>query len=157
MAITETRAITSGAPRAAVERIATGRLWRTGVLAAALAAAAGVVIRTIGVAVGTVPASYQMLQPAPVIVISVLAALVATGLLAALAQWVRRPLRTFHIIALMGLLLSFGGPLQAGTGMMQGGAVDGATVATMLVMHVVAAAIIVGLLTMRGRAPGRGA
>ncbi len=152
MAITETRAIMSAPPRAAVERITTGRLWHTGVLAAALATAAGVVIRAIGVAVGAVPASYQMLQPAPVIAISVAAALVATGLLAALARWARRPLRTFRIIALVGLLLSFGGPLQAGAGMMQGGAIGGTTVATMLVMHVVAAAIIVGLLTTRGRA-----
>jgi len=92
------------------------------------------------IAAGAVPASYQMLQPAPVIAISVAAALVATGVLAALARWTRRPLRTFRIIAVVALVLSFGGPLRAGAGMMQGGAVGGATVATMLVMHVVAVA-----------------
>src|SRR5207249_975194 len=57
MTTTETRANTSSLPRAEAERSASGRLWRTGVLAAALAAAAGVVIRTIGVALGAVPAS----------------------------------------------------------------------------------------------------
>ncbi len=143
--------------RRQTERIAPGRLWRAGVLAAVLAAVAGVVIRTIGVTVGAVPARYQMLQPALIVAASVVAALVATGLLAALARWTRRPLRNFRIVALVGLLLSFGGPLQAGAGMMQGGAVGGATVATMLVMHVVAAAIIAGLLTTLVRTTERGA
>jgi len=86
----------------------------------------------------------------------VVAALVATGLLAALARWARRPLRTFRIIAVVALILSFGGPLQVGAGMMQGGAVGGAAVAAMLVMHVVAAAIIVGLLTTLAHTTERG-
>jgi Family of unknown function (DUF6069) len=135
--------------------ITIGHLWRAGALAAPLAAVSGLAIRAIGVAVGAVPAHYQPLQPLPIVIVSVMAALVASGLLAALARWARRPILTFRLIALGGLLLSFGGPLQAGAGTMQGGAASGATVATMLLMHVVAAVVIVGLLTILGHTTQR--
>jgi hypothetical protein len=145
-----TTSLTTGGGRPA--GIAAGRLRRAGILAAPLAAVSSLAIRTIGVAVGAVPASYQPLQPFPIIIVSLVAALVAAGLFVALARWARRPLRTFRLIALICLLLSFAGPLQAGAGKMQGGAASGATVITMLLMHVVAAAVIVATLTTLGRA-----
>jgi len=50
---------------------------------------------------------------------------------------------------LVCLSFSLGGPLQAGAGKMQGGTASGATVITMVLMHLAAAAVIVGLLTMQ--------
>jgi hypothetical protein len=135
------------------EHAVVGHLWRFGLLAALLTAAAGIIIRAIGVALGALPASYVLLQPTRIIAISVLAAIVATGLLAALARWARRPILTFRIIAAVFLAISLLGPLGAGTDDTAGGApAGGATVAIMLLMHVVAAVIIVCLLTMPRRA-----
>jgi len=136
------------------ERIMTRRLLWAGLLAAALAAVGILLIRTLAVAAGAVPASYQPLQPGPVIAAPVVAALLATGVLEVFGRWVRRPIRTFRIVAGLGLLVSFSGPLQAGAGNMQGGIASGATVTIMLLMHIMAAIIIVGLLTTLGRAPG---
>ena len=133
-------------------RVVTGHIWLAGLLAAALAAVADIVIRAIGIAVGAVPADYALLQPARIVVVSLLAALVATGLLAALARWVRRPVRTFRIVAVVFLVISFLGPLGAGAATSSGGPASGGTIATMLLMHIVAAAIIIGVLTMPGRA-----
>ncbi|HXT38332.1 MAG TPA: DUF6069 family protein [Chloroflexota bacterium] len=135
------------------ERIMLKCLLRAGLLAAAFAAAGTMLIRTLAIAVGAVPENYQPLQPGPVIAAPVIAALVATGVLATIARRVRRPIRAFRIVAGVGLLLSFSGPLQAGAGTMQGGTASGATVTTMLLMHIVAAVIIVGLLTTIGREP----
>jgi len=139
------------------EQPAVTHLGRIGLAAAVLTAAATEGIRAGGVALGAVPSHYQPLQPGPIIVVSVAAALVATGVLAALTRWVRRPVRTFRIIAGAGLLLSLAGPLQAGAGKIQGAAASGATVITMLLMHIAAATIITGLLTTLGRTARTGA
>lgn len=132
-------------------RFITGHIWLAGLLAAALAAVAGIVIRAIAIALGAVPADYVLLQPVRIVVVSLLAALVAAGLLAALARWVRRPIRTFRIIAIVFLVISFLGPLGTGADTSSGGPASGATIATMLLMHIVAAALIIGTLTMPSR------
>lgn len=143
-------ASTSSSPTTARRQsglLVASRLWLTGLLAAVVAAVACGVIRTIGVAVGAVPSGYTILQPARIIVVAVLVALVATALLAALARWTRRPVRTFRIIAVVFLIVSLLGPLGAGGDPSAAGHADGATVVAMLLMHVVTAAIIVGVLT----------
>lgn len=132
-------------------RIVTGHIWLAGLLAAVLAAVAGIVIRAIGIAADAVPENYALLQPARIVVASLLAALVAAGLLAALARWVRRPVRTFRIVAVVFLVISFLGPLGAGADTSSGGPASGATIATMLLMHIVAAAIIIGVLITPSR------
>lgn len=124
------------------ERIAAGRLWLSGLIAALLAAIAGIAIRALGVAAGAIPADYTLLQPARVIAVCVLAALAATVLLALLARWMRHPVATFRIVAAVFLVISLAGPLGTGAA--------GATIATMLVMHIVTATIVVGVLTIPG-------
>lgn len=144
--------ITQGQP----ERAVTSRLWWAALLAAVLTAVAVLVIRAVGVAIGTVPADYVVLQPARIVVVSVLAAVVGAVLLAALARWARHPMRTFRIVAGVFLVISLLGPLGAGADTSAGGPASGATIATMLLMHVVAAVVIVGVLTTRTRlTPGR--
>lgn len=134
------------------ERAVTSRLWWAALLAAVLTAVAVLVIRAVGVAIGTVPADYVVLQPARIVVVSVLAAVVAAALLAALARWTRHPVRTFRIVAVVFLLISLLGPLGAGADTSSGGPASGATIVTMLLMHLVAAAIIVAVLTLPRRA-----
>jgi len=134
------------------ERIAAGRLWWVGLLTAVATAVITVVVRTVGVGVGTIPGTYQSLQLPSVIMASVVPALVATVVLALLGRFTRRPIRAFRAIAAVALVVSFAGPLQAGAGVMPGGAVGAATVGTMLALHVVAASVIVGLLNTLGRA-----
>jgi len=114
-------------------------LWRTGALAAIVAALADIVIRIGAGAVGAVPADYALLQPARIVAVCILAALAATLLLAALARRSRRPTPIFRVIATVFLVVSFAGPLGVDAG--------AAIVATMLLMHVVTAAIVVAVLT----------
>lgn len=138
------------------ERAVTRHLWRAALLAAILATVAGLVIRGIGITAGAVPADFALLQPARIIVVSLLAAMVAAALLAALARWARHPIRTFRIVAGVFLVISLLGPLGASADTSSGGPASGAAIAIMLMMHIVAAVVIVVVLTTLTRlTPGR--
>lgn len=76
--------------------------------------------------------------PAAVVVTGLIAGLAAWGLLALLERTVRRPARTFRIIALIVLVLSLAGPLGSGVGT--------SSRLVLLGMHLtVGAALIIGL------------
>jgi hypothetical protein len=80
----------------------------------------------------------QHIGPAAVALTALVAALAAWGLLALLERIVRRPVRTYRIIASIVLLLSLVGPLGSG--------VDTSSRLVLLAMHVtVGAALIIGL------------
>ena len=128
------------------ERIALGRLWWASLLAGIGAVVANVVIYFIAAAAGAIPQSVLipgMNQPVtvvPVIFNSFVPAILAAVLLALLNRFTRRPVRIFRIIAAVLLVLSFANPLT----------IPGAPLAMILaldLMHVVAAAIIAGVLT----------
>jgi Family of unknown function (DUF6069) len=137
-------------PRA---RTPAGRVWRAGLLAAAVAAVANAIVFTIErMALGLslpVPqgagAEMAPLSVVMVVVVSVVVGIGATLLLAILNRFVRRPIRIFQGIAAVALLLSFGGPLSLPA--------DIATKVGLSTMHLVAAAAIVGLLTGMSRVP----
>ena len=142
--------MSSVAASAQSERIATGRLVWAGLLTAATAAVANVVVFTVEkAALGvqfimplTGPGSPAAPLPAPAVVIaSAVPAVGATILLAVLGRLVSRPIRVFRIIAAVFLLFSFGAPLSL--------PVDPATQLALMSMHIVAALIIVGILTTR--------
>jgi len=82
---------------------------------------------------------------AMVVIASVVPALVATAALAVMNRLMRKPARVFAAIAAVFGLLSMGGPAT-----LQGA--DGATKATLALMHVVAAAAIATAL-LRGARP----
>jgi len=134
-------------------RVPTNRVWRAGLLAAIVAAAANAIVflveRTILGLPLPVPqgASGQMapLSLVMVVVVSLGVAIAATLLLVILIRFVHRPLSWFWGVSAAVLLLSFGGPLSL--------PVDTATKAGLSVMHLVAAAAIVGLLTGMSRIP----
>jgi hypothetical protein len=128
------------------ERIALGRLWWASLLAGLVAAAANVVIYLIASAAGAIPQTVLIpgmnlpVTAVPVILNSFVPAILAGALLALLNRLARRPIRLFRIIAVVLLLLSFLNPFT----------IPGAPVAMILAlnfMHIVAAAIIVGVLT----------
>jgi hypothetical protein len=80
----------------------------------------------------------RQIGPAAVVVTALLAGLAAWGLLALLERTVRRPARTFRIIALVVLAISLAGPLGSG--------VDTSSRLVLLGMHLtVGAALIIGL------------
>jgi hypothetical protein len=88
--------------------------------------------------------SIQHIGPVAVVLTALIAGLAAWGLLALLERTVRRPARTFWIIALIVLLFSLAGPLGSGVGL--------SSRLALLGMHVtVGAALIIGLPRCRAR------
>jgi hypothetical protein len=130
------------------ERIALGRLWWASLLAGLGATVANVVVYLIAAAAGAIPQTVLVPtfdQPTPITVVPVIInsfapALVAGVLLALLNRFARRPVRVFRVIAAIALVLSFANPFM----------IPGAPLVMIIVlnlMHVIAAAIIVGVLT----------
>ncbi|MFC6020635.1 DUF6069 family protein [Plantactinospora solaniradicis] len=80
----------------------------------------------------------QHIDPVVVAAAALVAGLAAWGLLALLERTVRRPARTFRIVALIVLVLSLAGPLGSGVGT--------SSRLVLLAMHLtVGAALIIGL------------
>jgi hypothetical protein len=129
-----------------MERIVLGRLWWASLLAGLGAVVANVLVYFIASAAGAIPGDVLipgMNQPVtviPVILNSFVPAILAAVLLALLNRFTRRPVRIFRIIAAVMLLISFANPFT----------IPGAPLTMILalnLMHIVAAAIIVGVLT----------
>jgi hypothetical protein len=130
------------------EQIVPGRLWWASLLAGLGATLANVVVYMIASAAGAIPQTVlipTMAEPMPITVVPVIInsfvpALVAGVFLALLNRFTRRPIRIFRIISAVLLLLSFANPFT----------IPGAPPAMIIalnLMHVIAAAIIVGVLT----------
>ncbi len=131
------------------DNISMRRLLWVGPLTAVVAAIANVIVREIGVLVGTIPSDLFILQEPGVIGSTIIQVLLGVGVFALIAKFARRPIRTFRIVAIAALVLSLTNPIMAATGAFPiGGVTIGvATVLTMMVMHVVAAAITIWMLT----------
>jgi uncharacterized protein DUF6069 len=128
-----------------------GRLVTAGAIAAVIAAVADVVVYSIGRASGvSMVIPFQWGQPPAVLPISVVvltvvvAAILATVTFGLLVRFTLNGVRTFQIVSVPALLLSFGGPLSLAQ-------TDGSTKATLMAMHIVAAAGIVTALSLLGR------
>jgi hypothetical protein len=144
----------SAALSPASPRFRLGALLRAGALAGVIAAALNLVLYIVARALFDVsfvipvqgPGSNLERLPWPMVVItSFIPALIAAALLWLLARFLRRPLLVFQIVAVVLLLLSFGGPLSLGDD------ADTATRLWLAVMHIVAAAAIIGGLTVFSR------
>jgi len=126
------------------------KLWRAGLLAAALATTVNLAIFFIGKSAFDVPfiiplggpSGPLMAMPALlVVVLDVGAAFGATALLALLGKFTARPFRIFWILSGVVFLISFGLPLGLPD------TVASSTRTSLMLMHFPAAAIIVGLLS----------
>lgn len=130
------------------EGIAWKRLPFAALLAAVAAAIANVLVYFIASGVGFIPQSFLIRMTSGempftvglVAITSVVGAVGAAIIFAVIGLFVRRPVRLFRIVAAVVLVLSFAMPLT----------IPGAPLAMILsleVMHVVAWAVIFGLLT----------
>lgn len=128
--------------------VASGRLWRSGALAALLASVvnliiyfAAPVIFNFTLAIPLTSSQPEQLPFGVVIVFTVLASLVATGLMALLKRISNRPVTIFQVTAAVILLISLAGPFSLPVAL-------GIQV-TLVTMHLVTAAIITYLITVR--------
>lgn len=128
------------------ERVAWSRLVPVGLLTALVAAVAnGVVYLVAAEAAGAMPQEIVVNGQGPITLpmvatTSMLGAIAATIVYALVGWFARRPVRVFRIVAAVVLVLSFVPPFTIP-------GAPPAMVGTLLLMHVVAAAVIVGLLT----------
>jgi hypothetical protein len=128
------------------ERITLGRLWWVSLLAGVVTAVVNAVIFFIASAAGAIPSTVLVpgmnlpVTVVPVILQSFVPAILAGVLLALLNRFTRRPVRIFRIIAAVLLVISFANPLTIPDAPLS-------MVLALNFMHIVAAAIITGMLT----------
>lgn len=131
------------------ERVAWGRLVPAGLLAALAAAAANAVVYLVATAAGAMPQDVVVNGQGPITLpmvagMSAFGAAAGAVVYALVGRFARRPVRVFRVVAAAALVLSFAGPFT----------IPGAPasmVAALLLMHAVAAAVVVGLLTTLAR------
>jgi hypothetical protein len=130
------------------------KLWWVGLIAAAGAATANLIFFWITKGVFGIPYLIPMggpsgplaaLPAAVIIVFNVVPAIGATILLAILGKFVSRPFRVFWIISVVAFILSFMLPLTLPSG------VATSTKIGLGLMHIIAGAVIVGVLSTLGR------
>ncbi len=132
------------------ERVAFGRVLWAGPLAAVAAAVANAVVYFVASALGAMPQDVvvegsEPVTLEPVIFASVIGAVGAVVVFAIVALLVRqRQIRAFNVVATVALVLSFYTPFTIP-------GAPAAMVATLLLMHVVTAVVIVGVLTTFAR------
>lgn len=138
----------SAAAESEEERIPLGRIVRVGAIAIAAAAVANVVVWALAKAILDIDDDFQPLETVALPIVSTVVWLgLGVGALVLLVRFARRPIERFRQVAVVGLLISFFFLLslrgQEGT--------NAAGIATLIVMHLVAFAIAVPLLTTRTR------
>jgi drug/metabolite transporter (DMT)-like permease len=135
------------------EPIDTRRLPLAGLLAALIAVGVNIALREAGRHWLNVPASEHLLSLLWVSVVTVGAVVVATLGMELFAHTQARPVTVFRGFAGVVLLASCAGPLLARSGWIAAiGHVSTHTMAVMLLMHLLSAAVIVILLTTLPRA-----
>ena len=113
-------------------------------LAAVAAVVVNVIVRAIAIALFDIPDAFEHLALRAVI-ISTLAGVIAAGLVfAVIARFAADPVRTFTIVAVVALVLSLAAPLSVGLqDPPEYPGTDAAAVGTLMLMHVLTAAIVV--------------
>src|SRR5262245_33092727 len=130
------------------EQIVTGRLLWLGPLTVIISVVANVIIWLIAKAVLNIPPRFAPLaDPGSVIVLTIIGVTGAVIVFAIVSRFARHPIKLFRIIALVVLLLSF----LPDIGLLTIPGMSTPAVIVLMLMHVVAAAISVGLLTNLSR------
>ena len=133
-------------------RIDLHRLWWAGPLTVAAALGANAVVRSVAVALFTISPAFHNLAWIHFTWVTVAAVGTAVLVFAVVARWGERPVRLYRRLAAAALVVSF----IPTVGLVAAGVPGGgpAAIATLLVMHIVDAAICVWLLPFLTRAPG---
>lgn len=121
------------------------RLWWVGPLIMFVAVLANLLVRAISLTLFEVSAEFAPFQIPRIVFLTAVGVGLAVVVFAVVARRAQRPLRTFRVIAIIALLLSF----IPDIGLLVTDVVPGTTapaVATLMVMHVVSAAIAVIML-----------
>lgn len=138
--------------KASPERISGRRLWWVGPLTIAAAVIAVLIVRSLAVALLAPASEFMPLWWGPPIVFTVVGVLGAVLVFAAVGRWARRPIWLFQIIAAVVLVISFIPDIMlllANPAPYPG--ITPGTVGALIVMHIVAWAVSVGLLTTLAR------
>lgn len=129
--------------------VGVNRLVKYGLLAVIVASVVNALARMAAFAAFDIPAEFALfpLGWGPVIASSAIGAIGATVVYGLLSRFVKRPNRTFTIIAAATLLLSLAGPLSMYLAPPGVPGFPSSVLVTLAVMHVIAAAAIVSVLT----------
>jgi hypothetical protein len=130
--------------------IPAGQIGRNGALAIALSIVANLILYYVALAVAPSVGEFPMLGPMNVIVSTIVYMLFAILAFTLVNRFSSTPIRTYRIIAAIALLLSLFPPISAG----QGGIpnippASTATVITLILMHILSAAITIWALTIK--------
>ncbi len=134
------------------EQLAPRKLWWIGPVTIVVAAIINLIIRSIAVAFLGVPETFLYLQPASIIGSTIVFLLLALLAFVIVIRTARAPIRFYRILALILLLISLLTPIMALTGLMPTPGMNLPIFWTMIAMHIVSAAITVGLFTTLIRA-----
>lgn len=134
------------------EQLAPRKLWWIGPVTIVVAAIINLIIRSIAVAFLGVPETFLYLQPASIIGSTIIFLLLALLAFVIVIRTARAPIRFYRILALILLLISLLTPIMALTGLMPTPGMDLPIFWTMIAMHIISAAITVGLFTTLVRA-----
>ena len=134
-----------------MQQASPGNLWWVGLQTIVGAVIATLVVRAAAMAVLDIPAAFPPLAGSgPTIFLTVVGVLGGVGVFAAVCRWASQPIRLFRIIVGVALLVSFVPDIL----LLTNDAFPGTTVtsvSTLMFQHLVAAAIVVWMLTMKGR------
>ena len=135
----------------AMQQASPGNLWWVGLQTIVGAVIATLVVRAAAMAVLDIPAAFPpLVGSGPTIFLTVVGVLGGVGVFAAVCRWASQPIRLFRIIVALTLLVSFVPDIL----LLTNDAFPGTTVtsvSTLMFQHLVAAAIVVWMLTMKGR------
>ena len=127
-------------------------MWWIGLQAIIGSVVAALVVRAAALAVLDVPSEFPpLIGPGPTIFFTVVGVILGVAVFAEMRRVASQPIRLFRIVAAVGLVLSFLPNVWLLTDA-AGSTFPGATtsaVGTLMAQHVVVAAVIVWMLTMR--------
>lgn len=129
------------------EHIVTRKLLWVGPLVIVLAILVNLIIRSLAVSFFGVPNTFQLLQPASIITSTIVFLLLAILVLMLVKRFSHRPIRTYRVVGLIALLVSLLSPVMVLAGLMPAPGMNISIFWTMILMHIVTAAIAIGLLT----------
>lgn len=129
------------------KQVAARKLLWVGPLTLIVAALVNSFIRTLAVAFLGVPESFTSLQLPSVIGSTVFFVLLALLAFVLVSRFAQRPTQFYRVLALIALCLSLLTPIMALTGIFLTPGMNLPIFWTMLTMHIITAAVVVGLLT----------